>query len=301
MVETVKMGKRAAYLSYMFVRIMAGEEAAQSMGIRDFLLKRSLTAEEVITAAADGERPMVLRGLTQIKGRVKPDSRNYMGQTALMSCIEASTKSMTDDELRDWDRSQRKQQKIKFLVRLHTPGDVGDIRKAREAKYSRVMELLLAKGSDINAKCIGHVDEDVTALHIAAAGGSLTRCKWLLGRGANVNSTTENLMTPLHFAAKHGMNEAIMYLLTQDANPVARSDIGWTPLHYAAASGGTKAVKILLKAGIDKNIKDLDGHTAAEVAQRNGMKTSFQALRKYHSNKSRAIEYIAYLEKKLID
>ena len=173
------------------------------------------------------------------------------------------------------------------------------IRNSREAKYTRVLELLIAKGSDVNAKCIGFVDENVTALHIAAQGGSLSRCKWLLGNKAEVDSTTENLMTPLHIASKFGKNEVIMFLLTQDANPVARSDLGWTPLHYAAATGGTKAVKILLKAGIDKNIKDVKGRTAAEVAKNHGMKTSFQVIRKYHTNKSSAMEYIEYLEKKM--
>ena len=187
------------------------------------------------------------------------------------------------------------------MRRHSTPEDVNSIRVAREAKYTKVLELLLAKGGDINAKCIGNVDEDVTALHIAAAGGGLGRCKWLLGNGSNIDSTTENMMTPLHLAAKHGRNEVIMYLLTQDANPVARSDIGWTPLHYAAATGGTKAVKILLKAGIDKTIKDVKGRNAAEVAKNHGMKTSFQVIRKYHTNKGSAIEYISYLEKKLTE
>ena len=113
LIELSKMAKRTAYASYMIVFIFAGEEAAQSMGLRDFLLKRSLTPEEMITAASDGERPIVLRGLTQIKGRVPADARNYAGYTALMSCIEASTKQLTNDELRDWDRSQRRQQKIR--------------------------------------------------------------------------------------------------------------------------------------------------------------------------------------------
>lgn len=60
-------------------------------------------------------------------------------------------------------------------------------------------------------------------------------------------------------------------------------------------------MKILLKAGIDKNIKDVRGLRAAEVARDHGMKTSFQVIRKFHSSKSRAVEYLEYLEKKMSD
>ena len=172
-----KIAKRLGYMSYFLVLVLAGEDGAQSMGLKEFLMKRSLSGEEMITAASDGERPIVLRALTQIKGRVKADARNYAGFTALMSAIESSTKLLTNDELRDWDRSQRKQQKIEFLRRPNTPENVEVIRKAREKKYTRVLELLLAKGADINAHCIGTMDEDVSALHIACYGGSVDRVK----------------------------------------------------------------------------------------------------------------------------
>ncbi|GMH69227.1 hypothetical protein TL16_g05107 [Triparma laevis f. inornata] len=291
--------KRAAYGSYMFVLLVGGQEAASTMGLRDFLIGRTMTGMEMVAAAGDAEKALVLRALTQIKGRVRVEVRDYGGRTALMRAVEGSCTDLTDKQLRDWFRSQRKQ-RVKFLrTRGSTPENVNVIRAMRAKKYDAVLELLLTKGADLNAKCIGNVDEDVTALHIAAEGGSVKRVKWLLAKGAIVDATTESKMTALHFAAKLGNCDAATYMLKQDANIIAKNDVGWTPLHFAAHSGGTQMVTLLLKAGADKMTEDKRERSAVMIAQQYGNRSSFEVLRKWNEEKFKVKESLDYLQSKM--
>jgi len=293
---------KTAYLSYMAVFVLGGGEAASTMGLRDFLIKRSLTPAEMLTAASDGERSLVTRALTQIKDRVKVDVRDYAGKTALMCAIEASSLKLSQEELRDWSRSQRRQRIVRFLRgRGSTPDNPKVIIAMREKKYNRVLDLLLMKGADINAHCTGHVDENVTPLHLAVMGGEVKSIKWVLAKDGKVNGVTESKMTALHFAAKLGKCDAAAYLLTQDADMIARTNIGWTPLHFAAYSGGTVMVRMLLKAGSDKGLKDHKGRTAADIAALHGNRSSFECLRKWNDEGYRAKENLDFLVSKMGD
>jgi len=189
---------------------------------------------------------------------------------------------------------------VRFLRgRGSTPEDSETIKRMRAVKYERVLEVLIAKGADINAKCFGTVDEDVTCVHIAASNGNVHRLKWLLAKGAAINCETESRMTPLHLAAKLGKCDAVTYLLKQDANMIARNSIGWTPLHFAARTGGTQMVKLLLTAGADKYIEDDEGRTPTMVAQEFGKLSSFEALRKWTNGVFEAKEALDYLHTKM--
>ena len=222
-----------------------------------------------------------------------------MRLNSLVVAVEGSCTDLTDEELRDWSRSQRKQ-RVSFLrTRGSTPDDVSVIRAMREKRYNGVLELLMVKGADLNAKCIGHVDEDVTALHISAQCGHVGRIKWLLAKGSSVDCITESKMTPLHFAAKLGKCDAATFLLKQDANMVAKNDMGWTPLHFAAHTGGTQMVKLLLKAGADKMIMDDNDRTAVMIASQYGNKSSFEVLMKWNEEKFNVRESLDYLETKM--
>lgn len=291
---------KTAYLSYLLVYVLGGSEAANTMGLKDFLVKRSLSPSEMITAAADGEYTIVVRALTQIKDRVKVDALDYGGSTAFMCAIASSCSNLTDDELRDWSRSQRRQILVEFLRgRLSTPQNPKTIAAIRNRKYNRILELLLLKGADINFHRIGNVDEDVTPLHIATMENDVSRIKWLLAKGARINDATENKMTSLHFAAKLGKCDAATYLLMQDASSVAKTDIGWTPLHFAAHTGGTTMVKLLLKAGADKSLEDDKGRTPVDIAAIYGNRSSFDVLRKWTEEKYSVKENLAFLASKM--
>ena len=71
------------------------------MGLNDFLIGRTMTGMEMVAAAGDAEKALVLRALTQIKGRVRVEVRDYGGRTALMRAVEGSCTDLTDKQVRN--------------------------------------------------------------------------------------------------------------------------------------------------------------------------------------------------------
>ena len=74
-------------------------------------------------------------------------------------------------------------------------------------------------------------------LHIAASNGSLSLCKHIIDRTANLNPRTDDGHTPFHFAAQKGHFEVCKLFIEvlDDKNP---SHYGrYTPLHIAAKNG----------------------------------------------------------------
>eukprot|EP00438_Fugacium_kawagutii_P034508 Skav213798 [mRNA] locus=scaffold1987:258807:262950:- [translate_table: standard] len=87
------------------------------------------------------------------------------------------------------------------------------------------------------------------AMTLAALGGHLDMCKWLLEIGA--------------------------------ADMKERDSCQWTPLHAASAEGHTELVDWLLKQGADVSALDEDGHTAHTLARRRGCAQVEQLLRRF--------------------
>ncbi|MCL7034494.1 hypothetical protein MKW94_018521, partial [Papaver nudicaule] len=89
------------------------------------------------------------------------------------------------------------------------------------------------------------------SLHIAAVGGSLNVCKYLLETlKIDVDSKDRSGHTPLYHAIVKGHLDTVRYLVEKGANPDASNDKTFTPLHYAAKSGDTKIITLLLSRGV---------------------------------------------------
>jgi ankyrin repeat protein/serine/threonine protein kinase len=137
----------------------------------------------------------------------------------------------------------------------------------------------------------GDEDSGNTALHFAAHEGRLPMVELLLARGADVNARNNFHQTPLHLAATWNQSLVVHRLLECGADPVAGDDQGRTPLELAkrqdhvdlcdamlgsqlrraAAIGDLLAVMSALTSGAlvdDKN--KTSGDTSLHVAAKNG-------------------------------
>jgi ankyrin repeat protein len=108
---------------------------------------------------------------------------------------------------------------------------------------------------------------DETPLMMAALRGELEAATVLVAHGAAVN---KDGWTPLHYAATSGKVPIIQLLLAHGAVLEARSPNRTTPLMMAAGYGSEEAVVALLAAGADRTLKNEQGLTATDFAERSG-------------------------------
>ncbi len=117
-------------------------------------------------------------------------------------------------------------------------------------KYAEIIQALLNKGADLNAK--NTREETVLMLASCAIGASNDIVKILLDRGANVNAKKIDGETILICAAAQGHPNIVKLLLEKGADPNARRQDGMTATKLAVEKWGWQAdgtVKMLKQAG----------------------------------------------------
>ena len=110
--------------------------------------------------------------------------------------------------------------------------------------------LCLECGADVDGSVDGLRD---TALHFAAACGSVESVKLLLGAGADVDAANVVRETPLRCACNSGHRKCLQLLLDAGADVNGRNEFGFTALHDACRAGDSVCVKLLLDAGANAN------------------------------------------------
>lgn len=118
----------------------------------------------------------------------------------------------------------------------------------------------------------------ITPLLRVAFKGDLPVMKLLLQHGANPNHADLDGDTPLIMAATYGHAQAVQLLLAHGANPLAATDYGITALMKAAAAGHVQVVQLLADRGL--GARNRNGHTALELAEKNGRDQVVDVLRK---------------------
>jgi len=109
--------------------------------------------------------------------------------------------------------------------------------------------------------------------------------KLLIDKGADVNAKTNDGDTALMWAAISGEVDIVKMLLEKGADVNAKNNHGDTALIFAAAQGNVDIVKILLDAGADISAKNEHGETALMLAQRNKQVDTIKILEMYLLNK----------------
>jgi len=136
-----------------------------------------------------------------------------------------------------------------------------------------------------------------TPLMAAVIENQTAMAKWLLRQGANPHLKDKDGFKPLMLATREGSKGSVAELAAHDredldaallmaalvgrvdiidsltnygASVYARMDDGRTPLMIAAENGNEGAVKLLLEIGASRLTTELEGHTAAELADAAG-------------------------------
>ncbi|MGH8819754.1 MAG: ankyrin repeat domain-containing protein [Rhodoferax sp.] len=142
-------------------------------------------------------------------------------------------------------------------------GRIGLVMALKEPALRAAQALLEAPKIDVNALN----PQGESPLMIASLKGQFDIAKELVDKGADVNKTG---WTPLHYAATGGHAEIISLLLDHYAYIDAASPNGTTPLMMAAYYGTPQAVKLLLDQGADPLLKNQQGLSAIDFANRAG-------------------------------
>jgi len=109
-----------------------------------------------------------------------------------------------------------------------------------------------------------------TALHLAAANGSIDQLKLLLQAGAPIDVRDADGQTPLDVAIKAKQQEAI-HLLLSDTAPRSHSERGLnTKLHQAAKNGDIAALTAILETETNLEPRDELGRTPFQLAVLSG-------------------------------
>lgn len=142
---------------------------------------------------------------------------------------------------------------LKLLAEHIDNSDINILDAASLGDIEKVMTLVMDDPSLVES-----VDEyGYTALHRASSLGHIEIVRFLISRGADVNSRA-NDETPLYIAARYGNVEIAELLIKAGADPNARDDCNSTPLHEAVTSG-PEMIRLLVSAGADVNTLNSDG------------------------------------------
>jgi len=125
-----------------------------------------------------------------------------------------------------------------------------------------LLELLVKKGADINAK--GRVQS--TPLGTSLAHNKPKAAEWLIDKGADVRAADSNGKTPLLHASTWGQTKVMTALLVKGADLFAVDTAGDQPIHSAARNGRKDAVELLLAKGAEVNARGCSGETPLHCA-----------------------------------
>uniref|UniRef100_A0A3Q0RDL8 Espin like n=1 Tax=Amphilophus citrinellus TaxID=61819 RepID=A0A3Q0RDL8_AMPCI len=149
--------------------------------------------------------------------------------------------------------------------------------------HLHVVEYLVKdRGADVHLRA----HDGMTCLHAAAHMGHQAVALWLVTcTDASLSCQDRDGATALHFAASRG-HSCILKQLLHMGSKVMKDYWGGTPLHDAAENGELECCKILLAHQANPSDPDIDGFTAADLAEYNGHCECARYLRAMERNVS---------------
>ena len=141
--------------------------------------------------------------------------------------------------------------------------------------------------------------DGLTSLHFCVQSGSSESFHFLIGKGADVYSKTNNGKNCLHIASFNGHLHLCKIFLNEYKFDIhARDHSEWTPLHFSASHGSFEVFSYLLKKGSEiycktKGMKNVL-HLSAENGHFDICEFIFESFKKDYDDNSRKDQYELY-------
>ncbi|HQO09253.1 MAG TPA: ankyrin repeat domain-containing protein [Clostridiales bacterium] len=170
-----------------------------------------------------------------------------------------------------------------FVVALALNGGLMDIKTAvTNGDLTLVRSMIEGDKSLLESK----IDTYFTPLNLASYEGKTDIVKYLLSKGADIDTKDKEGSNPLQNAAARGHFEIVKLLVEKGSNVNYKDDNGVTPLHFGCMSGNLDIVKYLVEKGADLNATSKIGRKPAVDAVFGG---NFEVL-KYLESKGASMK-----------
>ncbi|HUU16925.1 MAG TPA: ankyrin repeat domain-containing protein [Sedimentisphaerales bacterium] len=124
-----------------------------------------------------------------------------------------------------------------------------------------MVELAIKEGEDVNARAPAR--QKKTLLHEAVDSGHKELVQYLLDKGADINAKERRGWTPLHMASAAGQREIVELLISKGAALNVGDIRGGTALWYAKEQGNKEIVELLRSRSAEEQAPTIPLHQAA--------------------------------------
>jgi len=156
---------------------------------------------------------------------------------------------------------------VKVLIANGVDLNDGSLHGAAALGYKDIANMLINAGAYVNDRS----DElGYTPLMSAALRENPEIIELLIANGADINARCVEMNTPLIYAAIYGCPKNAEVLIANGADINAKNNNGQTALMFAALNEHVEVARLLIDAGANVNAKDNNGKTAFIIAREIG-------------------------------